>query len=227
MTEYIATIGNFEGQIHVLLHQEHARPGVVSDSPEYGKQLFNKQGCQSQAHLVDHEQSGVALKSPSDREHLLFTSRQKRRLHIDSWSKTREIAEDLFECWLAFAFSEPQILSHTEPEEESSVFGDMGHTAPGDSMSLSCPYWLAQYLDGSSTRRKNSRDREQGCRLSSSVRAEQCDNFSRVDNKGEISYNRDSVVTRIEVIAHDERFGHASLPVASNSSTAEEADVPK
>ena len=85
MGEDVRAVGDLQSHVHVLLDEQHAGAGVVSDLAKDREELLDDDGRKSEAELVDHEQLGAGGKRSADGEHLLLTAGEQSCLAIHQW----------------------------------------------------------------------------------------------------------------------------------------------
>src|SRR3954451_7316246 len=67
----VTSVGNRQSQIDVLFDQQNCH-ALAADRHQRIDQLLHNYGCQSQAHLVDHQEDRSGHQSAGHRAHLLF-----------------------------------------------------------------------------------------------------------------------------------------------------------
>jgi hypothetical protein len=129
--EDVAAVGDLERHLHVLLDQQHAGPGGRRVLAHHRQQAAHDHRGEAEAHLVQHQQPGLAGQGPGDREHLLFAARHQPGLAVLERAQRGEVVERGVGVAGAALAVEPEVLGHGQPEKQPAVGGDVRDAEPG------------------------------------------------------------------------------------------------
>ena len=122
-------VGQVESREHVLLDEQDGEAGPIDLAQHFGDPLDDTRR-QAERELVDHEQTRPRHQAAADRAHLLFSSRERRRILPSTFAENRKHRVDLFE--IAFEIderlaaqvgAEEQVVANGQALEESPALG--------------------------------------------------------------------------------------------------------
>src|SRR5262249_1255135 len=186
--QHVAALREGQGLPRVLLDQQHRRPGAIDlgDDPE---DLLHDQWRQPERRLIQHQDARQRHQGPSNREHLLLTTRQRPRGLSAPLTQDRKQRQDTIETLRTLRFrprgvrAELEVLPNGEARKDLAPLRNLDNTPLHHCVTRQPirPDVLQQDLACAQTHQ--ARDRPQHGRLPGSVRADDGQDLSRFDRK--------------------------------------------
>src|SRR6266850_302050 len=206
----VRTVGDVERHVHVLLDQEHGRPGGA-DLADDTEDLLDQHRCEAKGWLVEQEQSWPGHERPCDGEHLLLATAQRSGALLQPLAQAREVFEHA--RWLlardteipSRVPTEQQVLAHGQLREDLSSFGHLDDPGPHHAVGAPAIDALAVELDRAARRPEKTGDHAQCRRLASAVRPEERYDAALRDLEAHAVQGADAPVVGLDVVHHEER----------------------
>ena len=127
----IGAVGDLQGQVGVLLHQEDGGPLLV-DALNHPEDLPHQQRGQAHGRLIQQQELRPAHQGPAHRQHLLLAAGQGVAPLAAPLLEAREEGEDLLQVALnvtipAHVGRQAQIFQDRQVAEDAPAFRDQGH----------------------------------------------------------------------------------------------------
>ena len=87
VVQNVSAVGNVEGQIDMLLDDEHPGPSAVGEVAHDGQKMFDDDRGQTEAHLIDEQQPRLRHQSAGHSQHLLFATRKQTGSATHEWKE--------------------------------------------------------------------------------------------------------------------------------------------
>ena len=237
MVQHVAAVGDRQGHVDVLLHDQHARACLVGHAPHDRHHALHDDGGQTHAHLVDQQHLGLGHQRPGHGQHLLLAPREQAGAPP---AQRRQRGEQLHGAVHGRGATGPvtgeaeaYVLVDGQVEEQRPILGHVGQAAAGGLVGAPTEHGLAEHVDGAHEWAEDARDGEQRGRLAGAVRSEQRHDLARLDVHAETAHHRHAAVAGREVLDRDEpgfdrRRRHTCLRAAAPSwACSSPADSPR
>ena len=214
MIEHVAAVGHLQGQVHVLLHQQHPGTGLIGDAAHHRHQFLVDHRGQSQAHLVHHQQLGLGDDGAGQRQHLLLAAAEQAGPAADEWTEGGKEVEGPVNVDAAAGLGQLEILPHRQLEQQAPVLGHVAHTPAGHPVSLAQPGHRPAH-DGHRAGQDlaHARNRHQRRGLACAVGAQQRHHLARVHMQAQAAHYGHAVVAGVETLDGQQAIAHWSPPL--------------
>ena len=218
--EHVAAVGDLEGELDVLLDEEHAASGLLGVLADPRQQALDDHRSEAEAELVEEQQPGLAGERAGDGEHLLLPARQQPGAPRPDVRERREVPVRDLGVEALSPVAEPEVLGHGQAEEEPATFRHVGDPEAGAAARRTAGEVVAVEQDAPAHRVDDPGDRPQGRRLARAVGAEEGDDLARTDGQVEVAYHRRLVVAAREAVDLEDQVAHVTASVPATSDAA-------
>src|SRR6266566_872281 len=202
--EDVATIGDRQCHVRILLDDEHRDAGLMHLLDDL-EAPFDQDRRQAHRRLVHQQQLRACHQRATHRNHLLLAPGQSAGELAASFVQEREERVDPLEVLLA-SFRVPdeirthlEVLQHRHRPEEPAVLGNDRHPLPDPVARVAAGHFLAPKFDGAVARLYEAKDRLQRRGLSRGVAAEERHELAFANIQIQVLEDVDLPVVRVDV----------------------------
>src|SRR4051812_33431071 len=213
--EHVATVGDREGDVRVLLHDENRHPRLVYLLDDLEVPL-DENRSQSHGRLVHEQQLRLGHESSSHGHHLLLAAGERPgELGAALVQKREEVVDAVVGFVRAAALqvgAHLEVLAHGHRREEPPVLGHDRDPLPDPVARRPRRHILAREAHAAVSRPHDAEHRLQGRRLARRVAPEQADELARRHLEVHALEDVDRPVVRVDGLEPQEGLGRRPVP---------------